>query len=68
MSQEALNPGTVRPALSPEEIGQHDEHNPNPDKRNHTGNEIRIDHEAQPAEQRNNRFLLFSVDKEAQPD
>ena len=49
------------------EVGKSYERGPNCDEKNGVGNEIREDHEDQPADQGHNHFLLPPVHEEAEP-
>ena len=51
-----------------DEVGKSYERDPNSDNKNGVGNEIREDHEDQPADQGDARLLLLSVNEEAKTD
>ena len=51
-----------------DEVGKSHKRDPNCNKKNGVGNEIREDHEDQPADQGDARLLLLSVNEEAKTD
>jgi len=51
-----------------DEIGNDYEHDPYCDKKNGVRNKIREDHEGQPANQWDDRFLFLAVQEESEPD
>lgn len=52
----------------PDEVGNNYEHDTNCDNKNGVGNEIREDHEDQPANQWDDRLLLPAVNEETEPE
>src|SRR5215213_4049558 len=52
----------------PEEVGNRDERRPDGDQKKGARNEIRENHESQPAGQRDDRTLLLPIYEEAEPD
>ena len=51
-----------------DEVGKGYERDSNGDKKNGAGNEIREDHQGQPADQWDDRLLLLAVREEAEPE